>query len=60
VPLSAIPSVRGRASVSASCSEDCGVTLRAFAGRLPSTGLGQGVGRDLHLTHAGVGAALKG
>ena len=35
VPLSAFLSVQGAAEVSASDGEECGVTLRSFAGRVP-------------------------
>ena len=37
MPPSAFLSVENRPGVSASGGEDCGVTLRSFAGRLPKS-----------------------
>ena len=53
MPLSAFLNVQGRAGVSASDGEDCGVTLRSFAGRLPmSRTRSEPRFHDLRHTHA--------
>ena len=53
MPPSAVLSVENTAGVSAGDGEDCGVTLRSFAGRLPTSRTrSEPRLRDLRHTHA--------